>query len=169
MLVVVVSLIAVFCLMCYVAVTPLIFVFSDAHFDSHPLRDAEIEACVTVSEEKITGKTGWGDDGTIYKKCELSDEEMREIITEIDDNIHWKKGSLSDDLKYEISTVSGMEEAEMLEIDNGYFFFKDMHSEASGDVYVYDDELVNSRYSYHYIIAALDVEEKVLYYFQLDT
>ena len=52
----------------------------------------------------------------------------------------------------------------------GYYFFKDRHDEASGDIYKFDREVViSSRYSTNYIISALDVENKTLYYFQLDT
>ena len=58
----------------------------------------------------------------------------------------------------------------MFEIDNGYYFFKDRHDDAEGDIYFFDREVViSNRYSCNYIISALDVENKTLYYFQLDT
>ena len=137
---------------------------------------AEIEAIeldinLEVSEEKITGKNGGHNDGTIYQKYELTDEELKEVIASIESNPHWQKGALSDELKEELTHVHSFEKCNpMFDIDNGYYFFKDRHDEASGDIYKFDREVViSNRYSCNYIISALDVENKKLYYFQLDT
>ena len=131
-----------------------------------PLKTIEINTNLAVSEEKITGKNGGHNDGTIYQKYDLNDDELKEIIASVETNPHWQKGALSEELKKEIATA---QKNEMLDIDNGYFFFKDRHAEASGDIYRYDEEVVNGRFSYNYMIAALDVENKKLYYYQLDT
>lgn len=76
-----------------------------------------------------------------------------------------------DELKDELTHIDGVDlDNPMLDIDNGYYFFKDRHNEASGDIYKFDREIViSNRYSSNYIISALDVENKTLYYFQLDT
>lgn len=139
--------------------------------ESPPFDDAEIPIYVTVCEEKTTGKNGGHFDGTIYKVSELTDEELKEVITSVESNSHWKKGALSDELKDELTHVDAIDsDNPMFDIDNGYHFFKDRHDEASGDIYKFDREVViSSRYSTNYIISALDIENKTLYYFQLDT
>lgn len=131
----------------------------------------ELESNLIVSAEKITGKNGGHNDGTIYQEYELSDEELETIIASIESNPHWQKGALSDELKNELTHVEAIDlENPMLDIDNGYYFFKDRHTEASGDIYKFDREIVISdRYSTNFTISALDVENKKLYYFQLDT
>lgn len=136
-----------------------------------PLNTIEIFSNLNVTEEKITGKNGGHFDGTIYQKYELNDDELDEIIRTIKDNSHWKKGALSNELKEELRHIHSFDKNNpMFDIDNGYFFFKDKHADAvPSQIYVYDKEIINKRYSYNYILAALDVENKVLYYFQLDT
>ena len=135
-----------------------------------PIEAIEINTELVVSEEKITGKNGGHNDGTIYQKYELNDKELKEVITSIESNPHWQKGALSDELKDELAHVDAIDsDNPMFDIDNGYHFFKDRHDEASGDIYKFDREVViSSRYSTNYIISALDVENKTLYYFQLD-
>lgn len=136
-----------------------------------PLEAIEINTELIISEEKITGKNGGHNDGTIYQKYELNDEELKEVIASIQDNSHWQKGALSDELKEELTHVDAIDSNNpMFDIDNGYYFFKDRHDQASGDIYKFDREVViSNRYSCNYIISALDVENKKLYYFQLDT
>ena len=131
----------------------------------------ELDINLEVSEEKITGKNGGHNDGTIYQKYELTDEELKEVIASIESNPHWQKGALSDELKEELTHVHSFEKCNpMFDIDNGYFLFKDDHANAaSEEIYTFDSEIVRSRGSYNYIISALDVENKKLYYFQLDT
>lgn len=136
-----------------------------------PLNEIELNTDFIVSEEIITGKNGGHNDGTIYQKYELNDEELKEVITSIESNPHWQKGALSEELKEELSHVHSFDsDNPMFEIDNGYYFFKDRHDDAEGDIYKFDREVViSNRYSCNYIISALDVENKTLYYFQLDT
>lgn len=136
-----------------------------------PLDTIEIFANLNVTEEKITGKNSGHFDGTIYQKYELSDEELDEIIRTVEYNSHWQKGALSKELKEELRCIHSFDKDNpMFDINNGYFFFKDRHIDAlPSEIYVYDKEIINKRYSYNYILAALDVEKKVLYYFQLDT
>lgn len=139
--------------------------------ESPPFDDAEIPTYVTVCEEKIRGKNGGRFDGTIYKVSELTDEELKEVIASVESNPHWQKGALSDELKEELTHVDSIDsDNPMFNIDNGYFLFKDDHIDAtSSEVYTFDSEVVRSRGSYNYIISALDVDNKKLYYFQLDT
>lgn len=136
-----------------------------------PLNEIELNIDLIVSEEIITGKNGGHNDGTIYQKYELNDEELKEVIASIESNPHWQKEALSEELKEELSHVHSFDsDNPMFEIDNGYYFFKDRHDDAEGDIYKFDREVViSNRYSWNYIISALDVENKTLYYFQLDT
>lgn len=140
-------------------------------FESPPFDDAEIPTYVTVSEEIITGKNGGRFDGTIYRVSVLNDEELKEVIASIENNPNWQKGALSDELKEELTHVNSFDsENPMFSIDNGYFLFKDEHADAlTNEIYTFDSEIVRSRGSYNYIISALDVKNKTLYYFQLDT
>lgn len=135
------------------------------------IRAIELDTDLVVSEEIITGKNGGHNDGTIYQKYELNDDELKEVIASIESNFHWQKGALSDELKDELRHIDSIDsDNPMFNIDNGYYLFKDRHDMASGDIYKFNREIIiSSRGSCNYIISALDVENKTLYYFQLDT
>lgn len=134
--------------------------------DSEPLKIADIKQNIQVTEEKIIGKNGYHNDGIIYRKYLLNEKELKKIINDIKNNFHWKIGALNEELK---NLISKADKNDMLNIDNGYYFYVDRHPEASGNIYEFNADIVYKRYSYNYTVMALDVNNKTLYYFQVDT
>ena len=51
-------------------------------------------------------------------------------------------------------------------IENGYYYFKDRHSESTN---TYDDTDINNRPSYNFTFAILDKDTNTIYYYELDT
>lgn len=52
------------------------------------------------------------------------------------------------------------------EIENGYYFFLDRHSEAEN---VFDPSPLRTRYSQNYTLAVYDADENILYFLAVDT
>ena len=52
------------------------------------------------------------------------------------------------------------------EVDNGYYYFRDRHSQSTDPA---DDSGVLGRASYNFTIAIYDTDSKILYYMELDT
>ena len=51
-------------------------------------------------------------------------------------------------------------------IENGYYYFKDRHSESTNK---YDYTDINNRPSYNFTFAILDKDTNTIYYYELDT
>ncbi len=51
-------------------------------------------------------------------------------------------------------------------INDGYYYFVDRHYDA---INKYDDSMLNKRSSYNFCLALYDLENKIIYYYELDT
>ena len=51
-------------------------------------------------------------------------------------------------------------------IKNGYYYFKDRHSDS---VNTFDDSDINNRPSYNFTLAIIDKDTNIIYYYELDT
>ena len=58
------------------------------------------------------------------------------------------------------------EENLLPEIENGWYFFEDRHSESTDPA---DDAPLLDRYSFNFSLAVYDADTDILYYFELDT
>lgn len=134
--------------------------------DELNLHKIEIHEELVATDVNITGKDGFHNDGTIYKTFDLNDDEMKKTIIDIKDNKHWKKGEMPTELK---EMLNSDQLKELIAVNDGYYYFKDRHPEATGNIYEYNKVQFNSRYSVNYIVGVLDTEDNKLYYYQRDT
>lgn len=118
---------------------------------------------------------GFLGDGTAYMRLQFSDENC---LTAIRQASGWKQLPLSENLTalvYGFQSGSASigpylddENGEPLipEIQNGYYYFYDRHSESQDPL---DDTDVLSRNSYNFTIAIYDADSHTLYYCEFDT
>lgn len=52
------------------------------------------------------------------------------------------------------------------EINNGYYYFLDRHLEAKNK---HDDTDLNNRYSRNFSLAIYDADNKIIYFYEMDT
>ncbi|MBR5370490.1 MAG: lipoprotein [Bacilli bacterium] len=119
-----------------------------------------------VLEEKDT-HGGFLGDGDYFAriKCSKIEDKL---------NKRWKELPISDELK----EVTEMEHCDskscediykrynIPNVKNGYYYFKDRHSESTN---TYDDTDINNRSSYNFTFAILDKDTNMIYYYELDT
>jgi hypothetical protein len=138
--------------------------------NSIPTDIMQIDTKISATNELVDGKD-WNGDGIFYQEYKLSQLELESVTNDIKNSSRWTEGALSEELKELLSKsiLYSKVNTNILTIDNGYYFFKDRHKEATGNLYYYNPEIVDKRSSYNYIIAALDVDDSILYYYQVDT
>lgn len=138
--------------------------------DRIPLEAIQVKTKINVTNEMIEGRD-WNGDGVIYQEYELTRDELDSVKKDIEESTLWKKEPITEDIKSLVSKAEFLldDEIKMLNVNNGYYFFKDRHSDATGDLYECNLEKIYSRSADNYTVAALDIENSVLYYFQLDT
>lgn len=121
----------------------------------------------TVIDELDT-HGGFHGDGTYYLILDCS-ENKEKALKKIRD---WEELPLSNNLD---SVMYGgisynrhglAEKAKWPEIENGYYFFEDRHSESKDSA---DDSELFYRNSYNFSIAVYDTDNHIFYYFELDT
>lgn len=91
---------------------------------------------------------------------------MNDDLTEaIEGDSLWHELPLPEELKLGVFCD---EEGNRLigEIENGYYFFMDRHSEAED---IFDPSDLNKRASWNYSFAVYDADESILYVYELDT
>ena len=144
-----------------------------------------ITGCVFNNEIKYIGKTlqinvdnckierqidthgGFLGDGDYFAKI-VCTEETSEIA------FRWKKLPLSEDLQKVIDMkqcnnngcYNVYERYNIPIIQHGYYYFIDRHSES---IDKHSDEKINERPSYNFSLGIYDNDNKVLYYYELDT
>lgn len=118
---------------------------------------------------------GFHGDGMTFAAISFSDET---VSTKISENRYWNALPLTENLTalaYGITTENSHrgpylrdenEEAVIPEIQNGYYYFLDRHSESTDR---HDDSEVFNRYSYNFILAIYDADTNILYYTKFDT
>ena len=119
-----------------------------------------------IIEEKDT-HSGFLGDGDYFAKIKCS---------KIEDKIlkKWNKLPISEPLKEATeleqcnskSCENIYERYNIPDIENGYYYFKDRHSESTNK---YDDTDINNRPSYNFTFAILDKDTNTIYYYELDT
>ncbi len=124
----------------------------------------------TVIEEKDT-HGGFFGDGSYYLILDCSNN----VDTALNIVANWNQLPLSENLNLIMygGEKDGMtygynlsEEAHMPEIENGYYYFEDRHSEAKD---ASDDSGLFSRASFNFSIAVYDSDTNRFYYFEFDT
>lgn len=128
--------------------------------------EIDIEKCNIEIESDTHG--GFLGDGDYFAKIICSNKENH------DDFYNWKEMPLSDSLK----KVMGMSQCDdkecsnafekysIPEIENGYYYFLDRHSEATDK---HDDANLNNRDSMNFSLAIYDADNKIIYFYEMDT
>ena len=110
---------------------------------------------------------GFLGDGDYFAKIKCS---------KIEDKIlkKWNKLPLSDSLK-EVTEMKHCDSKSCEDIykrynipniENGYYYFEDRHSDSTN---TFDDSDINNRPSYNFTLAILDKDTNTIYYYELDT
>ena len=119
-----------------------------------------------ILEEKDT-HGGFLGDGDYFARIKCS---------KIEDKLNkkWKELPISSELK-EVTEMKQCNEKNCKDIyerynipniENGYYYFEDRHSESTNK---YDDKDINKRSSYNFTFAILDKDTNMIYYYELDT
>lgn len=128
--------------------------------------EIDIEKCNVEIESDTHG--GFFGDGDYFAKINCSDKENH------DDFYNWKPMPLSDSLKKAMG-MSQCDDEECLtifekysipEINNGYYYFLDRHSEL---IDKHDDANLNNRDSMNFSLAIYDADNKIIYFYEMDT
>lgn len=130
---------------------------------------------IDVSKGTVLTDSDSHGDGMLFQQISFEDGE---VSIEIKDNGNWNPLPLSENIE---ALVYGIEEGTSIigpyltdengdtilpDIQNGYYFFYDRHSESETP---YSDEDVLSRASFNFTLALYDCDNHVLYYVEFDT
>lgn len=114
---------------------------------------------------------GFHGDGTLSICWEFPDDSLEEVLKTAP---HWKPLPLTEELEhvFYLNVYGGPklygENGEQLlpDVENGYYFFFDRHSESKDP---YDASETADRYSYNFTAAVYDADSNRLYYTEFDT
>jgi len=133
----------------------------------------DVSAGEVISESDTHG--GFHGDGDTVVVIQFADTSFSD---QIKDNEEWNAMPLTENLitlvygiHTETSSIgpmihSGDNVPVVPEIENGYYYFRDRHSQSTDPK---DDTNVLNRASYNFTIAIFDVDANILYYLELDT
>lgn len=131
----------------------------------------------TVQQNQDT-HGGFLGDGHCVVELSFSHEDRPALLAEIQKSSFWKPLPLTQNLTYalyggdfgdgEKSPYFDNEDGQpfLPEVENGYYFFLDRHSEST---HLTDDAPLFSRASYNFTLAIFDLDTNTLYYFEMDT
>lgn len=128
----------------------------------------EINNNTCKTEKAIDTHGGFLGDGDYFAKITCSNLEVNQLSS------NWKKLPLSEPLTKikELIQCTGngcqtfYERYGIPEINNGYYYFYDRHSDSKNQ---YDDQEINDRSSYNFNLVICDIDNNTIYYYELDT
>ena len=143
-------------------------------FSGNDRRQAEKALGISLENAKELSHSddhgGFHGDGTLSICWEFPDDSLEETLKTAP---HWKPLPLEDALMpvlhlHVYGTERYEENGEQLlpDIENGYYFFFDRHSESKDP---YDASETAERYSYNFTAAVYDTDSNRLYYTEFDT
>ena len=121
---------------------------------------------------------GFHGDGETFIKIKFSEEEAESLTSEMKSSPGWHMLPLTENLStilygyesdvFSCSPMACDDNGNLLipAISNGYWFFMDRHPESTDPS---DDSDIFSRYSYNFTLAVYDMDQRILYYFKMDT
>ena len=133
----------------------------------------DVSAGEVISESDSHG--GFHGDGDMVVEIQFADTSFSD---QIEVNEEWNALPLTENLtalvygiRKEDGSVgpmihSGDGKPAIPEVENGYYYFRDRHSQSTDPK---DDTNVLNRASYNFTIAIFDVDANILYYLELDT
>ncbi len=134
---------------------------------------ADVSAGEVISESDSHG--GFHGDGDTIVVIQFADTSFS---TKVEENEEWNAMPLTENLTalvYGVQTEgssvgpmihSGDGTPAIPEVENGYYYFRDRHSQSTDPT---DDSGVLGRASYNFTMAIYDTDSKILYYMELDT
>ena len=152
--------------------------------DDYAIAKRDLQSIADISsgtvEELYDDHGGFLGDGERFIKISFKDESC---IKSIKENNDWNAFPLTDDL---IKALYGKdyslgdteisegpliisEKIDIPEIKNGYYYFKDMYEGESLQPEKTAENIFNGAYSYNIVIVLYDTDNKILYYYRLDT
>lgn len=119
-------------------------------------------------EKYIDNHSGFLGDGETFAKIECNSIDEKKIENK------WIKLPLSNNIKEVLEMKqcndkeceSTLKRYKIPEIENGYYYFLDRHSDSKNKN---DDINLNNRSSYNFSIALYDKDKKTIYFYELDT
>lgn len=118
---------------------------------------------------------GFHGDGTTFTKIEFKDKISEDIKTEIENNNHWSKLPLSENIHLimyggtkgtHIYLYNLAKQVGLPMVRNGYWIFIDRYG---NNHILNDDKKLFDRGSFNFTISIYDTNNNVLYYFEFDT
>lgn len=110
---------------------------------------------------------GFHGDGETFIKVSLSGKQAEKVIDEIKNNKHWKRLPMSETMNKNSKSPFNSNMS-IPEVNNGYCFFVDMHSDVN-DKYNENEMYAEERFSKNYAVAVYDIDRNILYYYQYDS
>lgn len=132
------------------------------------LKKIEIHDTNCKIENDIDTHGGFLGDGEYFAKIKCSKIKSNQL------SLNWKKLPLSESLNYVIQMEqcdyigckNFYERYSIQSIENGYYYFLDRHYESQNK---YDDTNLNSRASWNFTLAIIDMDTNIIYFYELDT
>lgn len=133
------------------------------------------DGTVVSSEDTHDGFHG---DGDTYTEISFDDDSGAALADAMANNDDWRAFPLSDNLQAVVygrvdgdtqygPYITDDDGASIIpQIEHGYYYFYDRHSESSNPK---DDTKLLNRYSMNFTIALYDTDNNELYYYELDT
>lgn len=118
--------------------------------------------------DKKNTHRGFHNDGELLEKIYFSEKQANNFINSAEKNSNWRQLPITERLHNKVCKHAIDEEMNIPEVSNGYWFVLDRHSVAK-DKYNEKDIFNEDRYSYNFTIAVFDIEQNVLYIYELDT
>ncbi len=136
--------------------------------ESEMLSIIEVDNSSCTVEKEVDTHSGFLGDGEYFARMVCTK------ITVADLSSHWKEMPLNEELNEALllencdseSCKDFYERYDVKENINGYYIFKDRHSEKENE---YDPTPINERSSYNYTVGIYDVDTNKIYYFEKDS
>lgn len=105
---------------------------------------------------------GFHGDGTTYIRLKFYDGALPENFWY---DVHWHPLPLTENLAWQAPQING-EAACALEVQTGWYYFRDRHSEAEHD---WGDAPIMDRFSQNFTLAVYDTDTQTLHFLKMDT
>ena len=140
--------------------------FNDRKTNIGKTIELDLNGCVI--DKEIDTHEGFFNEGDYFVKIDCSNSNLESLS----DN--WEELPLSNELQTIIDTLQCDENIclnvyqkyNIPEIKDGYYYFLGKNSKFFDK---YDDSILSDSYFYNFILAIYDIDNKIIYYYELDT
>lgn len=128
----------------------------------------EIRLPITAKRDYKDTHGGFRNEGETLAKVYLNDKQTEKLINKIQKNPNWKQTPITEMLEKRITEQTIEEDMAVPKITNGYWICKDRHLDAT-KIYNEIEIFSTDRYSENFSVGVLDVDNNILYFYQVDT